>query len=466
MSRLEPYAAEAALSLVALLMLLMGLGQIPGLHDDEAWIIHAVSELSQGARPLSGMNQYTGALHLYLLWPLMEAFGFRVEVLRAAAAVCGALCVLLCMLLYRVLRRDGRSVWVGMLLVSSPSAVAFFRFGVEITTVVPLLSLGALLLLARAGEDDGEAGVLEAPGAGRAVTAGLLLGLAVYTHVIALCLPLAVVLAVAITHGGRGLRHAAAWQAAVGFTAGLLPRLADLPSPQAAWAGSRMAGSSAGQLLHDALWSPALLSGLWDGDLIFHRFTGGCWLPVLPLASAAVLALALWRGGLHLRGRAPLSRIDAVVLLFVPLYLLLLLLVSPALSLRYFSLLLLLGPLVMVSLAGPIMDRGRGARLLVQAGLCAVVLLNGSYLAGNYFFSFSRSGGSPAVFSLGRRLTETSNHFVHTDMLYEQLLGRGVPMTRPAPGCASRSFSPASRSRPRRRERPRGARRWSFTTGP
>ena len=437
MSRLRPYAGEIALSLMGLLMLLVGLGQIPGLHDDEAWLIHTAARLHQGARPLSGMNQYTGALQVYLLWPLMEVWGFRVEVVRAVAAVCGALCMLLCMLLYRALRDDGRSIWVGMLLVSSPSAVAFFRFGVEITTVVPLLQLAALLLLTRAVAREGAAArtidgaaapvaVTGSPVELRALAAGLLLGLAAYTHIIALCLPLA--LALALLTRSRGLNHRVAWQVAAGFVAGFAPRLLQLGSLGAVWTDSRMADSSPGQLLLDALWSPVLLAGMWDGDLIYQRFAGGCWLPVAPHATAALLGLALWRGALALRGHAPPGRADGLLALGSLLYLALLLLVSPALSLRYFSLLLLLLPLSLVWLAGPIMDRGRGSRQVVQGVLCAVVLLNGLYLAGNYFFAFSRSGGSPALFPLGQRLTETSNHFLRTDLLYTQLTGQGVDL--------------------------------------
>ena len=437
MSRLRPYAGEFALCLLGLLMLLMGLGQIPGLHDDEAWIIHTAAQMEQGARPLSGMNQYTGALHVYLLWPLMETFGYGVEVLRAAAAVCGALCMLLCMLLYRALYGGGRAAWVGMLLVSSPAAVAFFRFGVEITTVVPLLLLGALLLLTRAAAGEAVDTTSHHPRSSsavsvasrinlQAVAAGLLMGLAAYTHVIALCAPLAAALALAAVTRGRGLRHRAAWQAALGFVVGFAPRLAQLPSMGAAWTTSRLADSSPGRLLQDVLWSPALLRGLWDGELVYQRFAGGSLMPVVPYASAALAVLALWRGVLHLTRRAPLRRAEGWILLFALLYLLLLLLVSPALSLRYFSLLLLLLPLVLVALAEPMMDRGGRSRLLVQLILCAVVLLNGLYLAGNYFFAFSRSGGAPAMFSLGQRLTETSNHFVRTDLLYDQLVSRDV----------------------------------------
>ena len=172
--------------------------------------------------------------------------------------------------------------------------------------------------------------------------------------------------------------------------------------------------------------TPALLSGIWDGDLVFLRFTGDNWLPVLPLATAALLGLAAWRGVLAARGRAPLGRADRLLLVFLAAYLLMLLLASPALSLRYFSLLALLAPVALVWLAGPLMDRGPRSRLVVQLVLCAVVLLNGLYLAGNYFFAFARSGGAPAVFALGQRLTETSNHFLRTDLLHRQLVQRGV----------------------------------------
>lgn len=420
-----PKAAEAGLSLLGLVMLLIGLGQIPGLHDDEAWLIHAVAELGQEPWPLSGMSPYSGALQVYLLWPLMELFGHPVEVLRAVAAVCGAACVFICMRLHGALGCKTHGAWVGMLLVSSPAVVPFFRFAVEVTTWVPLLCLTGLLLLLREAGLEGPA----RPRSGlryRVVLAGLLLGLAAYTHVIAICVPLAAALAVAVTTRGRCLRHPVFWQAALGLVAGLAPRLLQLPSLDAAWTASRMVDSSPTQLLGDLLWSPALLAGLWDGDLVFRRFTGDCWLPVLPHATAALLGLVAWRAVLAVRGRAPLSRADWLLLQFLAAYLLLLLLSSPALSLRYFSLLALLATVALVWLAGPIMERGRRSRLVVQLILCAVVLLNGVYLAGNYFYAFMRTGGAPSVFPLGRRLTETSNHFVRTDLLYRQLVEQRV----------------------------------------
>ena len=430
MSGVRQYAGELIVALLALMLLGVGLGEVPGLHHDEAWVIETAAQMTNGARPLTGMNHYSGVFHVYLLWPVMELWGDGVQVVRAAGALCGVLFVLLSMLLWRRLfgSRDG-ALWAGMLLVSSPAFVAFFRFGVELTTVVPVLLFGGLVLLSRAHQACPPQ-PLDSPLAGRArqlraVAAGVLWGLAGYTHIIALSFPLAAGLAAVAVSRGRALRQRAVWLTGLGLALGFAPRLLLLASSDQVLPGPHLAAGLS-ELLLGLRYLPVLLSGLWDGELVYQRFAGGNLLVVLPLASAALLLLILGRG-LLLR-RTPPAPAELWLWLFLLLHGLALLLITPALSLRYYALLVQLLPLAVVALAAPLMAHGRWPRRLVQLLLGLMICANGAYLAANYFYAFAIRGGTPAVFSLGQRLTETSNHFVRTDLLYRQLRQRRVKL--------------------------------------
>ena len=58
--------------------------------------------------------------------------------------------------------------------------------------------------------------------------------------------------------------------------------------------------------------------------------------------------------------------------------------------------------------------------------LAAVIALDLTYVLVDFHVAFARTGGRPAVFPLGSRLDETSDHFMRTDRLYQQLADRRV----------------------------------------
>jgi hypothetical protein len=62
----------------------------------------------------------------------------------------------------------------------------------------------------------------------------------------------------------------------------------------------------------------------------------------------------------------------------------------------------------------------------LRAALPILILGNVAYVATNYYYGFASTGGVPSVFPLGKQRIETSNDFVRSDTLVEQLIGRGV----------------------------------------
>jgi 4-amino-4-deoxy-L-arabinose transferase-like glycosyltransferase len=128
--RVAAHYREALVLALGSLLLFYRLGEIPGIHRDEAWIFFRVQEIAAGSRPLDGMNSYTGPLHQYLLWPLFQLFGYRVEVLRGLSASLNLLLIVLAMGLARPLAPSPRwTAAVGLLLVTSPCFVLYSRFG-------------------------------------------------------------------------------------------------------------------------------------------------------------------------------------------------------------------------------------------------------------------------------------------------------------------------------------------------
>jgi hypothetical protein len=420
-ARLRARAPELAAAAAALVVLGVGLGEIPGFHGDEAWIFTSVKAIAAGARPLDGMNSYTGALYLYPLWPLFESMGYRLELLRAVAALTAAATAALIVAAARLPLFGGASpAWVAALLISSPAFVAFSRFASEVTVLLPLLVVGGLLSIARA---------MEAAGARRAARAGLggaLLGLATYTHVIAVAAPAAAGLAFLLCAPRRALREPALRLAAAGFAFGFAPRW--LPLLAGSGAGSwsyRLAKVASGRFARDFGSLPGVLAGGLDGGLVYQRYVGGSWIPVLPYASAALLLLIALRG--LQRGDAGPGRRELALGLFVVLLADLLVVISSGLSLRYFLMNLYFAPLLLAALAAPLLAAGAPtARRIARATLAAVVALNVFYVGTNYFFAFSRTGGASSVFPIGKRLLETSNHFMRSDRLYAQLVERGI----------------------------------------
>ena len=74
----------AAVLATALLATTIFANTIPGLHVDVAWVLLRILDITNGARPFSGMNFYTGAMNEYLAWPFVVGSGYQLWGLRLA----------------------------------------------------------------------------------------------------------------------------------------------------------------------------------------------------------------------------------------------------------------------------------------------------------------------------------------------------------------------------------------------
>src|SRR5580658_9987854 len=117
--------------LLASFFLAYHLGEIPGLHADEAWVGLKAHSILQGERPWVGMNEYTGPIHAYLLAPLFKVFGFRVGVLRSLVVVFSVISVILYYFVALELFGGFVAGSASLLLASSPFFVAFGRQATE-----------------------------------------------------------------------------------------------------------------------------------------------------------------------------------------------------------------------------------------------------------------------------------------------------------------------------------------------
>jgi hypothetical protein len=135
-----------------------------------------------------------------------------------------------------------------------------------------------------------------------------------------------------------------------------------------------------------------------------------------------VLAVSRWRT----RRLAPLLAIERRLLRFVVASLVIIGLAAPRWSLNYLAPSLL----ALLLLAFVWLSRMKEAGVLrLRAAAPFIGLLvaaNVAYLAVNYYGRFRATGGTVGRFAVGRRVVETSNHFVRTDVLYDALSRRGV----------------------------------------
>lgn len=164
---------RAALAAAVVLYLALALPQLhlPGLHYDEAKEagVNAMELLlgqpvtafrGAGIRignallPLM-VQDYIGALNVYLAVPLLAAFGVTVPALRLLGVICGLLTLLLTWELGRELdrlagRRPGPTAGIAtLLLAASPTFVFWSRQGVFVTNVAVTLTVATAVLLLR-----------------------------------------------------------------------------------------------------------------------------------------------------------------------------------------------------------------------------------------------------------------------------------------------------------------------------
>lgn len=391
-------------------------GRVPGLSVDEAWVLLRVGSSGPVGPFLDGMNGYTGGLHLYPLSLITEWFGASTVVLRTVAVVTNAIAMtVFCAAIQRLWRSWTTTAITAALLFCLPVFAAFDRLGLELTAVLPLLLAIAAWFAACAG-------TLPRWRLVNAFLAGLFAGFAVFTHVIALGVATAVVV-VAIVRRPIGVLRLIPF--ALGAAVGIVPRLV-------LWLGQTPAGTLTerafdfGSRLQDMASIPGVLAGLWDGPLVYLRFAGLEPNILVPVTSLTLIAAIVVRV-IGIAGGVRFQAIELLPPLALVLAVGIVVMITPALSLRYFVL-----PIAfLVVTIARLFARGlEGSSKTVRAGATLVIVLAcGWHLVGQESWlnrPFLEQRNACVVFPLGHRLSETSCHFTDEADLYGYLVDHGV----------------------------------------
>jgi hypothetical protein len=404
---------------------------VPGLHGDEAWALTRSLAIAAGLRPLDGMNYYTGALAHYVLAFTGGVFGFSVATARVTSAAFNLVALIAIMrLVHRAHPISNAWLWTGLLTGTSATFVAFSRFAVDMSMLGPCLLFGGLAVI-QSGWTGGQ------PSARRSaalVVGGAMLGLAIYNHMAAVGSVVGILAGLAVAFGPSLTRDRRLWLTVAGMIAGVAPRIVQFARAAATDSiTARLAESTLGGAARDLVFLPGLIAGMLDGGFVFLRFTGAKVLPVIPVATASLVLLAILASvsrGIRLQRR------DSALMVALTTTAVCIVMSAPYLALGYFEPLVLACPYVMVRLALACRDvadstapQAPVARFARRVGRAALPLIAASqllYLSVDYFYSHRVSGGRLARFPLGGRVTETSNHFVRSDALYAELVQRGV----------------------------------------
>jgi 4-amino-4-deoxy-L-arabinose transferase-like glycosyltransferase len=404
-------------------LLLYQASSVTGLHPDEAWNFLRVDEIAHGARPVQGMNSYTGPGFQYVLWPIFALFGATISILRITSAFLGlgTLGLWMWLLSFADPRRPV-GLRQGLLFATLPAFVLLSRFATEITTLVPFLCSLGLALFWRAQ-------MLERwP---LAVGAGLAFALAAYTHALAICFPAAVAIAYLVNTSKSDLRRKLpALGAMLGAFAAVFLGFAVLrffKDPTSGGSRDALRGMASFIFTKDCWMDlrnlPSILTRLLDGSLLYRRFVGELSIPVWPWMSAlAVIAC----GGLWLTRKEGSFRFGRFLLTLALVLPVATAMITPRYADRYFFFALLIVPAIIAIGLHGLAERFRIRPALVSGIVILVSAGNALMIWENYFAAFSMTGGGLGVFPMGDRLMETSDHFVSVQKLSEQLVREGV----------------------------------------
>jgi len=121
------------------------------------------------------------------------------------------------------------------------------------------------------------------------------------------------------------------------------------------------------------------------------------------------------------------GRFDRTAVLTIVLYCSAIIVISPGLAIQYFEMPMLFVPYLLVRLIMPLVNQtAESRRLLGKAVFFLLVVLNTLYLSANYFSLLYRTGGKLSVFTIGKRLQDTSNHFIGVKALCQQIKDRKI----------------------------------------
>jgi len=442
------------------------LGTLPGLHGDEAWVGLRAHDILHGARPMLGMNGYTGPLHQYLVALLFHFFGCNVAALRVVTGITALFSIVL---YYGAIKRCFDPILAALstlLLVSLPFFTAYGRIAHEVFALNPVLALAAIWLLLETGGETLRKR-LAFP-----CLAGICLGLGTWNHLIFASVPLALFAAALFRHRASLFRGVVFYAVGYGFLVALCPRLLwqfTNPGQAETMTLAEFDFSVFLGAFFQRLWEwPGLLAQVAHGDILFKRCAGQVPFPtpnfIWPLLLAGI-GLSARRAWLN---REKARSVEAATLVFALALFLSTAFLCPATAVRYFLLPLYLVPLFLAypfriflrpfgsvgeSSSGPAAAgqsspqapssslfpsfpsvqehrRGRLARLLFSRGsslllLGILLLFQLSRTCLNYFVSQPPSQARSATVLFDRQV-ETGNHFARTDRLYQRLVQRGA----------------------------------------
>lgn len=367
---LAPFAA-------AVLLLTYRLGDIAGLHRDEATLALLAEQILRGARPLRGyFKDYTAPLFYYLAAAAVGLLGPSIAALRAPGvlfnlAAAGAYADLLRR------NRPGEAVYALWFLVTMPVFVVSARIAMESMALGPFFLFGGCWCFAVPGL--GGRGRRSGLGFG---AAGLLFALGAWNHL--MFVPGLLGVAAAYLAFGRPARRELARQSvwlAAGACAGCLPKLYGVVRHGHPLIPLLMTGAPRSS----ALAAAANLLYTLGGDALYARACGevlvalGWVLPAAALAAASA-SLAKNRGARWLRALVACLVVGAAgTWLITP---------AEVLGSRVWLLSLWVVPALLAASLRALPERVRPA---AAAAVCAANLAG---LGLNYFYAFSRTGGS------------------------------------------------------------------------
>lgn len=196
------------------------LGDIVGLHRDEAIFGLFAEMILDGARPLYGIfNNYTSPVHAYMLAFCIKIFGNSIWSLRCLGPAFSLMTIII---IYDIVRQFSpiRARWTACFLVTFPPVVMFSRLCGEVFVLNPFLFFGTIWIYVR---------LCQSLKPYRCITgwilAGFLMSFGVWNHVIFLPTALSLVTCYAIFMW-PGVRRAFTNGAffLLGFVVGLIPR--------------------------------------------------------------------------------------------------------------------------------------------------------------------------------------------------------------------------------------------------
>ncbi len=253
-----------------IIILFWKVGDIVGLHRDEAVFGLFAEMINDGARPLYGIfNYYTSPVHAYLLAIIIKVFGNSIWSLRCFGPIFTLITIVS---IFDIVRRFSAvsARWIACLLVTFPPIVMLSRLCGEVFVFNPFLFFGTIWVYVRLCRIQKQ--YISKTGW---ILAGFLMSLGVWNHII--FLPSAISLVSCYTlflwPGFRQYLVNGIF-CSLGFLMGLIPRFIS------AWVFENVLFQKRPEIPPSSLTS-SLLNYLYtlSGDGLYARFSGGSVVP-------------------------------------------------------------------------------------------------------------------------------------------------------------------------------------------